>query len=200
LGLIAQNPVPLPERVSDIDIVLAAQSGDRRAQEQLFRRYARTAAGIAFRLIGQDIEIEDIVQESFATALATLRNLSAAEAFLAWFARIVTGKTIAVIRRRRLLTRLGFVRAKEADLEAIISKDAPAEIVIELRALYALIDALPTEERVVLVLRKVEQLSVDEIVDRTGWPLGTVKRRLTRARERLEECLEGPRGTGRESG
>jgi RNA polymerase sigma-70 factor (ECF subfamily) len=164
------------------------------AKEALFHRYATMAHGIAYRLLGHDRDLEDIVQESFTMAFASLRRLERTQAFASWFSTIVTGVAIKAIRERRLLARLGFVRGTPVQLESLISPTAPPDVAAELRAVYALIDALPTAERVVLVLRRVDQLSVEEIVERTGMPLGTVKRKLAAATARLEES------TGRSKG
>lgn len=190
----SDNVTRLADRPTDAALVEAACEGIMSAKEALFHRYAPMASSIAYRLLGHDRELEDIVQESFTTAFASLRRLERPQAFASWFATIVTGIAVGVIRQRKLLARLGFVRAEPVQIESMISPTAPPDVVAELRAVYALIDALPTEERVVLVLRRVEQLSVEEIVERTGMPLGTVKRRLTAATARLEESTRRSKG------
>jgi RNA polymerase sigma-70 factor (ECF subfamily) len=169
----------------DESLVLAARAGDQEAKATLFRRHARTASDLAYRLLGRDDELEDLVQESFVSAFGSLSKLADPRAFKTWLSAIVTRTTIAAIRKRRLLTRLGFVHAEGVQLERVIARNAPPDVLAELEAVYRSLDALPAKERVVLVLRRVEQLQLDEIVAQTGLSLASVKRYLARAERAL---------------
>jgi RNA polymerase sigma-70 factor, ECF subfamily len=171
----------LDSRPTDAALVAAACRGDMRAKEALFHRYVGMASGLAYRLLGRDTDLDDVVQESFTVAFATLEKLAKPQAFAAWFRAIVTGTAIAVIRRRRFLARFGLSRQEPIDLDTLIAPTAPPEIAAELRAVYSAIDALPASERVVLLLRRVEHLPLEEIAEQTGLSLATVKRRLERA-------------------
>jgi RNA polymerase sigma-70 factor (ECF subfamily) len=170
---------------TDESLVAAACAGDRDAKAMLFRRYARLASDLAYRLLGRDGELEDVVQESFVAAFASLPKLADPRAFKAWLTAIVTRTTIATLRRRRLLARLGFVHVEQVQVENVLAPNAPPDVLVELRAVYRSLDSLPAKERVVLVLRRVERLPLEEIARRTGFSLATVKRQLTRAEERL---------------
>jgi RNA polymerase sigma-70 factor (ECF subfamily) len=172
---------------SDDALVLAARAGDRGAKETLFTRHARTAMDRAYRLLGHDGELEDVVQESFAYAFASLSKLAEPQAFAAWLGTIVTGTAIACIRRRRFLARIGLAHLEPAQLERIVSPGAPADVVTELRSVYGVINTFPAAERAVLVLRKIEQLTLEEIAEQTGLSLATVKRKLARAERRLHD-------------
>jgi RNA polymerase sigma-70 factor (ECF subfamily) len=178
----------LESRPTDAMLVAAACEGDMRAKEAIFYRYAAMASGLAYRLLGRDTDLEDVVQESFTVAFASLEKLAKPQAFAAWFTAIVTGTAVSVIRRRRFLARLGLARQEPIALDTLIAPTAPQEIAAELRAVYGAIDALPTSERVVLLLRRVEHLPLEEIAERTGWSLATVKRRLARATSLLERA------------
>ncbi|HEY5957541.1 MAG TPA: RNA polymerase sigma factor, partial [Polyangiaceae bacterium] len=186
---LASNLVRLEERPTDAELVTAALRGELTAKEQLFRRYVGMASATTYRLIGRDSELEDIVQESFMQALATLDRLVEPQAFSAWLMRIVVGAAIATLRRRRLLTRLGLIRPEPIQLESLVTRDVPPDIAADLRSIYRLIDALPAAERVILVLRRVEELSLQEIADRTNWSLATVKRKLARAERLLDASM-----------
>lgn len=176
----------LDPRRSDAALVAAALEGDERAKEALFRRHVGMVSGLSYRLLGRDAELEDIVQESFSQAFAALHKLERPQAFASWLASIVTRNTIATIRRRRLLARLGFLRGEPVHLETLIAPTAPPDVAAELSAVYRVIAKLPVKERVVLVLRRVEEFSLQEIVEQTGWSLATVKRALVRAEGLLE--------------
>ncbi|HTV21226.1 MAG TPA: RNA polymerase sigma factor [Polyangiaceae bacterium] len=177
----------LDARRTDESLVLAARAGDREAKAELFRHHVRFASDLAYRLLGRDGEVEDVVQESFVVAFTTLGTLSDPRAFRGWLGAIVTHRTIAVIRKRRLLSRLGFVRAEPIQIESVVSRTAPPDVLVELGAVYRALDELPAVERVVLVLRRVEQLPLETIAERTRLSLATVKRRLARAEQLLVE-------------
>jgi RNA polymerase sigma-70 factor, ECF subfamily len=183
--VIGDNLVRLEQGPSDASLVERARGGDGAAKAELFKRYVRMAAALAFRLTAQDGDVEDIVQDSFIAAFAGLRKLQDPRSFGGWLRTIVTGTSIAVIRRRRLLRRLGFRGDDPIALERVVSTSAPPDVAAELRAIYAVIDGLPTDERVCVLLRRVEQLSLEEIAERTSVSLATVKRRLSRADQRL---------------
>ena len=176
----------LDPRRTDAALVADALAGDGKAKEALFRRYVGMASGLSLRLLGRDAELEDIVQESFSIAFGALPRLERPQAFAGWLASIVTRTTIATIRRRRLLSRLGLLRSEPVQLETLIAPTAPPDIAAELSAVYRLVAGLPLKERVVLVLRRIEELSLQEIVDQTGWSLAAVKRALVRAEGLLE--------------
>jgi len=175
----------LDPRRTDASLVIASVAGDEKAKEALFRRHVGMASGLALRLLGRDAELEDIVQESFAIAFGALPKLEQPQAFAAWLAAIVTRTTIATIRRRRLLTRLGLLRGEPVQIETLVAPATPPDIAAELASVYRLVATLPLKERVVLVLRRVEELSLQEIVEQTGWSLAAVKRALVRAEGRL---------------
>jgi RNA polymerase sigma-70 factor (ECF subfamily) len=178
-------------------LILAARAGDQAAQSTLFLRYAREARAIAYHLLGPDEEIDDVVQESFAAAISRLSELQDARAFKTWLGAIVSRTTIATIRRRRLLTRLGFVRLEPTEMENVLARDATPDVVAELRAAYGLLASLPAVERRVILLRRVQELTLDEIAERTGLSLATVKRRLALAERRLSETQRPAQVAGR---
>lgn len=143
-------------------------------------------SGIAFRLLGRDEDVDDLVQDSFVEALRSLDRLQAPQAFASWLASIVVRTSSKVIRRRRMLTRLGLRRNDAGiDVDAVVSSSAPPDVATELRGLYARIEALPARERVALVLRRVEGLGIDEISALVGASPATVKRRIADGEERL---------------
>jgi RNA polymerase sigma-70 factor, ECF subfamily len=176
----------LETRRSDAALVQAALDGDASAKEALFRRHVGMASGLSLRLLGRDEELEDIVQESFLVAFGSLGRLERPQAFASWLASIVTRTAIATIRRRRLLSRLGLIRGEPVPVEELVAPTAPPDVAADLSAVYRLVASLPLKERVVLVLRRVEELTLPEIVEQTGWSLAAVKRALVRAEARLE--------------
>lgn len=166
---------------SDAALVVAARAGEMWAKEALFRRHGRLVNGLVFRIMGRDVDVDDIVQESFAQALASLHSLENPQMFASWLGGIVVRTAHKVLRRRRLLTRLGLRKHDPVDLEAVVGTSAPPEIVRELRAIYAALERLPPQLRIPLVLRRIEGLPLEEIATMTKTSLATVKRRIAQA-------------------
>lgn len=148
--------------------------------------------GLAHRLLARDAEVDDLVQDCFVYALERLDTLTNPQAFASWIASIVVRTAGKRLRKRRLLTRLGIRRDKPIEPDEVISRTVPPDVAAELRALYGLLDRLPTEQRLALVLRRIEGLEIAEIAERMGVSVATVKRRLSAAEDRLEKAR--PRG------
>ena len=167
---------------SDAALVVAARAGERWAQEALFRRHAPRLNRLAFRVLGRDDEIDDLVQDAFVAAFYTLDRLVEATSFASWIGAILVRQAYKKIRRRRLLAKLGLGKAVAAiDLEAVVGSSATPEQAAELRAIYGVIDRMPADVRIALVLHRVEALSIKETADAMGVSSATVKRRVTEA-------------------
>lgn len=192
--LLPQSPQPQPTKSgtgpSDAALVLAARAGEDWAREALFRRYVRLALGLAYRILPRDTDADDLVQDSFLIAFQSLDRLSNPQAFQAWLSSIVVRTAGKRLRRRRLQVRLGLLRSEPLDVEQIVSRSAPPDVAVELRAVYGLLDQLNVEERIALVLRRVERLEIPEIAEQMKLSTSTVKRRLSSAEFRLGKALE----------
>ena len=180
------SPIRSGAGPTDAVLVLAACAGESWAQEALFRRHSRMALGLAHRLLPQDDEVDDLVQDCFVSALKRLSALDNPQAFAAWLGSIVVRAVGKRLRRRRLLSRLGLRAPEEIDADAIAAPSVPGDVAVELRRVYAIVAQLPAEARVALILRRVDGLEVPEIARRMELSLSTVKRRLKLAEEILE--------------
>jgi RNA polymerase sigma-70 factor (ECF subfamily) len=184
---------------SDTTLVLAARAGEKWAQEALFKRHARTVNGLAYRLLGRDEEVDDLVQEAFLAALRSLDRLENPQAFAAWLCSILVRTAHKTLRRRAMLTRLGLRRSTPIDPDVVVSRNAPPDVRSELEAIYGVLERMRPEVRVALVLNRVEGLSVPEISDRMGLSVSTVKRRLAAGERRLDQYLRQTGRVGAES-
>jgi RNA polymerase sigma-70 factor (ECF subfamily) len=202
-GLVAlstEKVTRLDARPPDRVLVLAARDGDLQARETLFRRHVKLAAGLSYRLLGGDDEVDDIVQDSFVTAFAKLGSLKEPQAFASWLSSIVVRTSSKRIRRRRLMRRLGLLRGEAPiDVDRLVSRQAPPDVAAELSATYRILNELPTDIRVALVLRRVEGHSFEEIASLTGASLATIKRRIAEGERRLETALRGATDADRRS-
>jgi RNA polymerase sigma-70 factor (ECF subfamily) len=179
---------------SDAVLVLAARAGEDWAREALFRRYASMLNGLAYRIMGRDDDVDDLVQDSFVQALSGLDRLRDPQAFGGWIASILVGTAGKTLRRRKLMRKLGLYRGQPIDPEALIGTSTAPDVAAELRAVYRVVEGLPVEQRVVLLLRRVEGLGLEEIARAVGRSLATVKRRLADAEAVLANlAAEGER-------
>jgi RNA polymerase sigma-70 factor, ECF subfamily len=171
---------------TDTALVVAARAGEAWAQEALFRRYSRMVNGLAFRVLGRDADVDDLVQDSFLEALRNLDRLENPQAFASWLGSIVVRTAGKRLRRRALLNRLGLRRNTPIDADTVVSRDASPETRVELTRLYACLDGMHPESRLALVLHRVEGLSLPEAAEMMGLSLSTVKRRIQAAEQVLE--------------
>jgi RNA polymerase sigma-70 factor, ECF subfamily len=189
------NPTRSGSGPSDAALVTAARANESWAVQALFQRHASMMNGLAYRLLGRDAEVDDVVQESFLRALDRLDSLKEPQAFAAWLGSIVVRTVSRLLRRRKLLSRLGLRRNDEPiDLDTLVSQSAPPDALVELKAIYAKIDRMPVDVRIPLLLRKVEGLPLEEIAERTGKSLATVKRRIADGERALVEAPSARKG------
>jgi RNA polymerase sigma-70 factor (ECF subfamily) len=191
----AEGLAKSPSAPSDSALVAAARGGEAWAMEALFRKYASMVNGLVFRLIGRDSDVEDLVQESFAQAFASLNRLQAAETFCAWLSSITVRTTQKMLRHRRLLSRLGLRQRDTVEFDKIISKEVPPDAAAQLIAIYRVVENLPPRVRVPLVLHRVQGSTLEEVAALTGMSLATVKRRLNDAERELGRVF-GARSEG----
>ncbi len=170
---------------TDAALVGAARAGESWAQEALFRRYSRMVNGLAYRVLGRDSEVDDLVQDSFLEALKNLHRLENPQAFASWLGSIVVRTASKRLRRRALLNRLGLRRNTPIDPDVVLSNDAPPDVRAQLSRIYSCLDAMHHEMRLSLILHRVEGMSLPETADTMGVSLSTVKRRLAAAEQIL---------------
>lgn len=159
--------------------------------DEAFRRYSGYVARVALRLLGNDAEVDDLVQDVFVEAHRGLAAVREPGALGGWLARICVRRATRRLRRRRLLALLSLdsLTERELPLDAAASPEQRAEVV----GLYRLLDRLPAEERVAWLMRHVEGESLEAMVLLCSCSKSTVQRRLLRAEARLEELQGGLR-------
>jgi RNA polymerase sigma-70 factor (ECF subfamily) len=176
------------ESARDLELARALISGTDHAAEAAWERYAPLVHRIVSRAIGPDAEVEDVTQEIFYrlfSRIRTLRKPEALRSFVISFAiRIVKWE----LRRRRARRWLTLSETGDVPDEQLMVMDAEGRYA--LRRLYGLLDRLSTRERLVLVLRHVEGMTLDEIAEAMELSLATVKRGLRRASLRLSQLID----------
>ena len=174
--------------------------GDEIACADLVAAHQRTVFNLAFHLLGDRDEALDVSQEVFLRVFRTLSRFRGQSALRTWIYRIVVNQVRnrqRWWRRRRQadlvsldehLRRCGEIEARQEILpdRLLASKETAARI-------WAAMEQLPFDQRTALVLREVDGLRYEEIAFTLDVAVGTVKSRLTRARQALREELLGIR-------
>jgi RNA polymerase sigma-70 factor (ECF subfamily) len=187
----------LPEAV----LIRRAQTGDLAAFEELVNQHERRVYALAYRILANQHDAEDVTQQTFLSALEHLSTFRGDASFATWLTRIATHAALKVIRKRRGLPTVSLDAATEPDdpdqtiphPEFIADwRESPAQLVAR-RETHRLIDAalaqLDDKHRLVFLLRDVEGLSVKETAAALGLSEANVKVRLLRARLQLRETL-----------
>lgn len=173
------------EQLQDQVLVLRAQMGDRAALSRLIELHHGRLAYFVRRLLPE--AAEDVVQDTWLTVHRKLRTLADPAAFTAWLYGIARRKAWQHLQRR------GVVLPGEESLQAIPdTHDDPAFAAEEAERLHEALGRLRLEQREVLTLRFMEDMSYDQIAAVVGCSLGTVRSRLHYAKQALQRELEDP--------
>jgi RNA polymerase sigma-70 factor, ECF subfamily len=170
-------------RCSDAALVRAARRGSEDAMEALFRRHWSSARRAAYLVCLDRSGAEDVAQEAFLAAIATLERFDPARPFGPWLHRIVVNRAIDWTRRRATRREVSADAAPEPWVDPIEPLDGAAELL-------AALSELAADHRAVIVLRYVEELTPGEIAAALGIPRGTVNSRLRRGLDTLGRRLE----------
>ena len=181
--------VPEESAIPDEQLVGETLVGDHHAFAELARRHKSRVFGVAARFASNKAELEDICQEVFIQAFFKLRQFRRDSPFEHWILRITTYKCYDHLRKRR---RDGTGISVDAMLEsgcepAMPELPAPHP---DLERLYAAMAQLSPKERLVITLLELEEHSLQEIADLTGWSVANVKVRAFRARTSLRKLME----------
>jgi len=175
---VRHGALPLDARLAtadDVELVAACAAGRPEAFRELLARYRRSAVTLAYQMLGNAEDAEDVAQEAFVRIFQAIPRFRGQAAFPTWLYRIVTNLCLGSRRRRRVTVGLDAVREPTA-------ADSPSRSVPEGLLARQVMAAMPADRRAILLLREQEGLSYREIAEALGLPLGTVRSRLSKAR------------------
>lgn len=181
---LSREPALASRDAEAVDATLAA-SGDGRAFERLYRRYAARIHSLARRMAGPD-EADDLTQAIFVRAWRKLGTFRGEAAFGTWLTRL--GINVILARRATLGSERQRFDPAEGAAERLAGRPASPELAIDFEAAIA---RLPAGARQVFVLHDVEGYKHEEIAAMLGITTGTSKAQLHRARMKLREHLAG---------
>lgn len=179
----------------EAQLISESQRGDVRAFNVLVERYQTRVYNLAYRMLGDADLAADVAQDTFLSAYRNLRRYRGG-VFAAWLLRIATNACYDVLRARQ--------RRPTASIDALLHDEDHAprqfedpgetpderslrnELADEIQRALNQLDA---DQRLAIILSDIQGYSYDEISAATGWPLGTVKSRLSRGRAHLRAIL-----------
>ena len=180
----------------DQQLVERAQKGDTRAFDLLVLKYQGRVANLVSRYVSNSAEVEDVTQEAFIKAYRALPKFRGDSAFYTWLYRIAANaaKNYLVALGRRPSSDQVIDEGEYFDLPGRLKDHESPDAVLmgmELeQAVSSAIDSLPDELRAALTLREFEGLSYEEIAEILSCPIGTVRSRIFRAREAIDQRVE----------
>lgn len=206
LTLPGVQPVTVSRMLVDFSLIEKARGGDSAAFNQVVTAYRKRIMGTISRLIGRPEDVEDVAQEVFVRLFFSLEQLRSAEVFEPWMYRLTVNAAYDYLRKRKRRQ-----ESRMADLadQQVIMADAQAGTRVEADRVEAaeirefvqsLLSEVSEEDRILLMMKEVEGLSLKELEQVYNVNENALKVRLYRARQRVLKAHErtkvGTAGTG----
>jgi RNA polymerase sigma-70 factor (ECF subfamily) len=186
-----------PLRLEDFQLIQRIRRGEAAAFEDLVDRYGDDLFGLAFSLVGNRADAEDVLQQALLGAYRRIDSFEGRSSLKTWLVRILVNQASKARRSRRVRRSIpldagrgdgrGDGRGEGGNgANGVVVTTGPATAAVDSRLdLLAMLEELSPDHREILLLRETQQLSYDEIAEALGVPRGTVESRLFRARQEL---------------
>jgi RNA polymerase sigma-70 factor (ECF subfamily) len=155
----------------------------------LFRNYSAYVAHIGIRILGQDDDVDDLVQDVFIEAGAGLHTVRERRAVKGWLGTIAVRVASRKLKVRRLKRFLGLDEARVEPEASLRFAGTDAEHSATIARIYRLLDQVPAKHRIAWLLRVVEGETVDEVARLCGCSRASAKRWIKSVEEHLERNL-----------
>jgi RNA polymerase sigma factor (sigma-70 family) len=189
---------PVDQQASEIRWIAEAQKGDLDAFNRLVMLHQDRVFNTTYRILGSYDEAEDAAQKTFISAYQNIRSFRGGS-FKAWLLRSAVNACYDELRKSKRHPSISIDDDTKDDAADLSERGLPDQTpspqnISEMRELQQAVQyclgELPPDFRAVAVLADVDELEYEEISRITGNPLGTIKSRLARARQKLRGCLE----------
>jgi RNA polymerase sigma-70 factor (ECF subfamily) len=193
---ITVNDIPRPSEDLDQELVQRVQKGDKAAFDLLVIKYQHKLVHLVNRYVKDPSEAQDVAQDAFIKAYRALPEFRGESAFYTWLYRIAinTAKNYLLSRSRRSYDyEIDVEDAEQLGDDHLKDTETPEELLMNEQVVQVIrlaIDGLPEEMRVAINLREFEGMSYEEIAEVMDCPIGTVRSRIFRAREAIDEKLK----------
>lgn len=174
-------------------LVQKARQGDKKSQEGLYLATNSAAYFVAMKITKDEEESLDIVSDSYIKAFASLDKLENDEKFPAWFNQIVANRCRDYLKKAKPMHLSDMTEdGEDFELEDI-NGEIPDELLENkdvIECVRRVVESLPEEQRMCVILRYYDEMSLQEIADTLEVSLGTVKSRLSRASKKMRDEIE----------
>ena len=188
---------PMSEAQVDQLLVERVQKGDKRAFDLLINKYQHRIISLVSRYVSDPADAMDVAQEAFIKAYRAIDRFRGDSAFYTWLYRIAinTAKNWLVARKRRPpASDIDAADAEQYDIDSRLKERGTPENELmreEIeRTVFDTISSLPEDLRTAIMLREMEGMSYEDIAVSMDCPIGTVRSRIFRAREAIDEKLK----------
>ena len=187
----------MSDRQTDADLVARVQQGDKQAFDLLVLKYQRKIQRLLSRMIRDQSDIDDVMQEAFIKAYRALPQFRGDSAFYTWLYRIAinTARNWMSSQGRRP-SAPGLNQAEDGEtfneIDNLTDNNTPESALASQEiasTVNSVIEQLPSELQTAIVLREIDGLSYEEIAQMMNCPIGTVRSRIFRAREAIATKL-----------
>jgi len=184
--------------MTESELIRKAQDGDVAAFEQLVENYQTEVFNLAYRMTGNYDDAFDVAQEAFIKVYLNLSKFKGNSKFSTWVHRIATNACLDEIKKRSKIKTFSMSENVELDDGEMVRdfEDLSANVESnferdeQLKAVNKAIAALPENHRMVIAMRDINNMSYEDIAAALKCSEGTVKSRISRAREALYKMLE----------
>ena len=173
-------------------LIQKAAGGDPAAFNTLLGQHERRMYAVALRMCGNPEDAQDCLQEAMMRVWRAISGFKGQSSFSTWVYRITMNTCLDELRKRKNRPNTSLDTLVEAGWSPADEDDTPERHTLRREARQSLegfIQELPEDMRAALVLRDVHGYAYDEIADALGVNVGTVKSRISRAREKLREKI-----------
>lgn len=167
-------------------LILKSQEGDRRAQNELFKLYASAMYNISRRMMGDEDEAKDVLQDAFIHAFTKIGKLRKAETFSAWIKRIVINHCINALKKKNIVTS---DIEEERDVAAEEAAESPEHPKYETKRILNAIDRISDGCKTVLNLYLFEGYDHSEISQILNISVSASKAQYSKARAKVRKLL-----------
>lgn len=169
------------------DLIERSRGGDTRAYDALVSHYLPRVVSIAWGIVKNAHDAEDLAQEAFVSAYQNIGRFRAGEPFGPWIYRIVTNRALDVVKHRTKFPSVELEDVKPADRRDEADVSATSNEIAQ--RIDAAIGELPEMQRLVARLHLVEEMDHQQIAAITGLSDGTIRSHLSHARAKLKQKL-----------
>lgn len=177
------------EQVDDFSCIDQVLKGNKKAFGTLVVKYQDMVYTIAYRVLQQREEAEDVAQQVFVKAFQKLDSFQRTAQFSTWLFRIAYNAAISAQRKKAAVSAIRTIELKE-NLKTVVEFEDESSKEDELQQLEQALEQLPASEKGIISLYYLQQQSVDEISQITGLSQSNVKIRLFRIRKKLQEMMQ----------